>query len=810
MSANNNGALTFLLKVKERRPGIYSDFVSSIRQLGSDTLSIAQVVRQVRTLFRGDSELLRGFAIFLPDCPERAELERGHRPNQNSWVTQVITAYANIPPMNENAHGNKRSADTNFHSGISKKRKQSSQLKPRKCRNRKRPRYDEEDTESDEENIDLVQVFRDSKRPLQERQEKFFNLCEQYLSKEKFSQLKAHIRSVLRNNTSWKTVMQPIRNLMEDKVILFQGFNELFGRPVSMHWLTGKRKGVPYSQFSNGKRVKKLEKVQESYYKLPTDCIQPVCSNQTKMALEVVNNDYICKSTMTQEQEGNDSPFTMKADSEYEHNLLVLEDRHFEIDIMIGRAISLIAALKYALEMGERVNIDQTHERLLLQLYGPSGFEMIDLVRNHHKHALPIILPRLQAKWMEWRSVRAEMETHWEEIAKEENGGYRNWTNLKVISDYQDALSNLDFLWAEMSSSNDDPSKTQSTQSISQPGRRKSPLRRGKASKASHEYMSQMNRLETKRDQSLRFPMVDEEQLRLIHRMCITYAKAEQSELLDTIEVVWKKILLPLFDLELVAKPTFVSAKENTGESNANLETGGEENAEAKEEEAPDYEERAEEMELDSTFSWRAPLEDCLAHLEKNKNMDITKTLSESNMLFRVDNFDVKFDEESKVIFADQGIYNLLRLIQIISSHLKDCMDCVKTIDLGQYLELSRQFLSKELTLIEFEAKVAETFPKTKIPWKLLLTQVFISCMVDQLFRWLDDNTVFKKVNSLLFHMQRKRKHMKFEAWMQLYQASALHCLSRRHMLCVVELNKTAKTMDFTKVPVVMGVKVGE
>ena len=100
--------------------------------------------------------------------------------------------------------------------------------------------------------------------------------------------------------------MQPIRNLMEDKVILFQGFNELFGRPVSMHWLTGKRKGVPYSQFSNGKRVKKLEKVQESYYKLPKDCIQPVCTNQTKMALEVVNNDYICKSTMTQEQEGND------------------------------------------------------------------------------------------------------------------------------------------------------------------------------------------------------------------------------------------------------------------------------------------------------------------------------------------------------------------------------------------------------------------------------------------------------------------------------------------------------------------------
>jgi len=389
---------------------------------------------------------------------------------------------------------------------------------------------------------------------------------------------------------------------------------------------------------------------------------------------------------------------------------------------------------------------------------------------------------------MEWRSVRAEMETHWEEIAKEENGGFRNWTNRKVISDYQDALSNLDFLWAEMSTSNDDPSKTQT-----------------------HEYMSQINRLETDRDLSLRFPLVPEEQLRLIHRMCITYAKAEQSELLETIEAVWNKILLPLFDLEPVPKKTFLSAKENKQEETNNIsELGGEDNAEAKEKEAPDYEERAEEMELDSTFSWRAPLEDCLAQLEKNTSMDVIKTLSESNMLFRVDNFDVKFDEESKVVFADQGIYNLLRLIQMIASHLKDCMTCVKTIDLGQYLKLSRQFFSKELSLVEFEAKVAETFPKTKIPWKLLLTQVFISCMVDQLFRWLDDNTVFKKVNSLLFHMQRKRKLMKFEAWMQLYQASALHCLSRRHMLCVVELNKTAKTMDFTKVPVVMGVKVGE
>merc|ERR1719483_155157 len=91
------------------------------------------------------------------------------------------------------------------------------------------------------------------------------------------------------------------------------------------------------------------------------------------MALKVVNNDYICKSTMTQEQEGNDSPFTMKADSEYEHNLLVLEDRHFEIDIMIGRAISLIAALKYACEMGERVKLDQTHESSFCNFMGPQA-----------------------------------------------------------------------------------------------------------------------------------------------------------------------------------------------------------------------------------------------------------------------------------------------------------------------------------------------------------------------------------------------------------------------------------------------------
>ena len=92
-------------------------------------------------------------------------------------------------------------------------------------------------------------------------------------------------------------------------------------------------------------------------------------------------------------------------------------------------------------------------------------------------------------------------------------------------------------------------------------------------------------------------------------------------------EAVWNKILLPLFDLEPVAKPTFVSAKENKQEETNNIsELGGEDNAEAKEKEAPDYEERAEEMELDSTFSWRAPIEDCLAQLEKNTSMDVIKS----------------------------------------------------------------------------------------------------------------------------------------------------------------------------------------
>jgi len=73
-SNSNNGALLYLQQVKTRRPEAYGQLLQLIRACVDKSLGGMELIAQVKSLFKTDVDLIRGFAQFLPDN-ERGLLE---------------------------------------------------------------------------------------------------------------------------------------------------------------------------------------------------------------------------------------------------------------------------------------------------------------------------------------------------------------------------------------------------------------------------------------------------------------------------------------------------------------------------------------------------------------------------------------------------------------------------------------------------------------------------------------------------------------------------------------------------------------
>jgi len=161
-----------------------------------------------------------------------------------------------------------------------------------------------------------------------------------------------------------------------------------------------------------------------SYRRIPDDIPLPSCSGRTPLCDTVLNNRCISIPTGSE-----DFSFKATRKNQYEENLFKCEDERFELDMLIENNASAIRVLEPIQKRIEEMSpqeashftlpksLDILHIRAIARLYGDHGYQIIDLLNKNPTVAIPIVLARLRQKDEEWRRVRVGMRDQWRKIA---------------------------------------------------------------------------------------------------------------------------------------------------------------------------------------------------------------------------------------------------------------------------------------------------------------------------------------------------------------------------------------------------------
>lgn len=72
------------------------------------------------------------------------------------------------------------------------------------------------------------------------------------------------------------------------------------------------------------------------------------------------------------------------------------------------------------------------HTRFLKQLYSSEGQQILDLLVEHPKETIPVVLKRLTQKEDEWENTRMECEESWNQIINEKSSDEKKEENGEV------------------------------------------------------------------------------------------------------------------------------------------------------------------------------------------------------------------------------------------------------------------------------------------------------------------------------------------------------------------------------------------
>jgi len=209
---------------------------------------------------------------------------------------------------------------------------------------------------------------------------------------------------------------------------------------------------VPLSEID----FSRCRKCSPSYRALPRDYPAPPCSKRSEEEAKVLNDVWVSLPV------GSEESYTFRhmRRNTYEETLFRVEDERFEIDMTIDSNLCTLALLEpFAQEMAQlsgseaRMQINKEnesksnqeqkglggkrfrytfdpsilgviHRNSITRIYGDSGPEMLDLMKNNPSVAIPIVVDRLRQKDAEWRRVRTRLNRHWKEMA--ENNYYKS------------------------------------------------------------------------------------------------------------------------------------------------------------------------------------------------------------------------------------------------------------------------------------------------------------------------------------------------------------------------------------------------
>jgi paired amphipathic helix protein Sin3a len=187
--------------------------------------------------------------------------------------------------------------------------------------------------------------------------------------------------------------------------------------------LTQKYISMPISELE----VNGWERVTTSYVQLPSAYPKLRTTGRDPEMAPLMNNDWVSVTSGSE-----DYNFKHYRKNQYEDFLFMAEDDHFELDMIMDQNSSAIKAMKPLVERISELPEDAKvnwqlpegalrafHYRAVHRVYGEGAQQMLALLRQNPAVALPTILPRLEQKAEEWAETKKEMMAHWQTIFKE-------------------------------------------------------------------------------------------------------------------------------------------------------------------------------------------------------------------------------------------------------------------------------------------------------------------------------------------------------------------------------------------------------
>jgi len=166
------------------------------------------------------------------------------------------------------------------------------------------------------------------------------------------------------------------------------------------------------------------ERCGPSYRLLPKNFPMAACKTRSQLCRDVLNDNWVAVTSGSE-----DYSFKAMRKNQYEEALFRCEDDRFEIDMVLETSKACVAKLQAYEEKLKAMSEDdrdsalmpedylgQVSERAILRIYADRGSEMLYLVKTAGHVTIPIVVKRLLQKQEEWQELKGEMLPVWADV----------------------------------------------------------------------------------------------------------------------------------------------------------------------------------------------------------------------------------------------------------------------------------------------------------------------------------------------------------------------------------------------------------
>ncbi|KAI9922063.1 hypothetical protein PsorP6_000999 [Peronosclerospora sorghi] len=463
-------AILYVTTIKQRfadEPETYKEFLGILHTYQKEQRSIRQVLDQVSHLFRDHPDLLREFTFFLPDAVQEQAKERlnraaekaQQRKDQMALKAHKYGSSQGYPPSSDRRddRGSESPSSATMKSGRLLGDDEEGYMKYGKKASGRTYKDEEhrfsgktlerrEKERERERNRAQYNQKRAKRRPYDGKERRtYLAISDVLLDKEEWS-IFEKIKKILPSRDNWREFLKCLELYSQevlDRNEMLSLVRNLFGRHTDLvdefdqllcsHGVQKTPKEIwPFIPLAETD-LSQCRRATPSYRGLPASYPIPPCSHRSALEKQVCNDTWVSVPTGSE-----DFSFKSMRKNQYEEALFKCEDERFEIDMVIeanASTISILEPLAKEIEMlkksdrashghedhlwnfvVEKGTFRVTHLNAITRIYGDSGTQILELLRQYPAGAIPVILKRLNQKDEEWRRAREDLNRQWKEV----------------------------------------------------------------------------------------------------------------------------------------------------------------------------------------------------------------------------------------------------------------------------------------------------------------------------------------------------------------------------------------------------------